>query len=228
MPWVCRSRLNTDSCAPAWCHHDGVRSLVDSAGRLVDGPPRRGRPGAWRLTAAAVLALALWGYLNPGGFVWVGRLFDHPGLMLGLAIACLGADHLRHGRQGAGIGVIAAGIALGGALNLVVSVGGAPTGEEERLVAPDGGSTLVVVPWSQLIDPMWSIQIERCEGLFARRIDLGCVNGDDDNLNGVQWLDSRRIDVSVGDRERPEHLTVILDDAGRPEPGSVGERLRAC
>jgi hypothetical protein len=174
------------------------------------------------LVAALLAALATFGVFNPGGYVVVAGLFDHPILFGVLVFALLGLAC----RVGPGptwlrtmgfalAAVAAAGWASLGVLYLLVALV-TPHGQVASERSPTGSLEFQVTEGAAMIDPVWELRVRRHAGLLSRQWSAGCLNGDDDNnsFRKAKWTGPESVAVTVGDGRV---LQLHLDPAtGRP------------
>jgi hypothetical protein len=178
------------------------------------------------VSAALLIAAAVLGNRQPGGFVvlgWLNRpfLFGTVALVL-LALACwLAVAHpvWRPVSAGllamvalswAGLGVVVQGLSLSGDLS-----------EHSRHRSPDGGRELVVYTGSVVIDPTWELRVRSGSGLAAREWDGGCINTEQNSFTRAEWPDPNRLRIHL---ERGDPIDMVLDSTtGRPDqPISLG------
>ena len=170
--------------------------------------------------AILLAALAMLGVFNPGGYVVVAVLFDHPfvfGVLVlaALAVACwVGPGPVAMRATGLTLGAVAAfGYAGFGALNWM---SGSPQHQIVTERAPAGQLEFRVIEGAQVIDTVWELRVRRPAGLLSKEWSAGCLNGDnpDDGFASVKWIDNHSIAVTVTDGRI---LRVDLDPAtGRP------------
>ena len=172
--------------------------------------------------SAAVLltALATWGVFNPGGYVVVSVLFDHPFLfgvfvLAALAVAIwVGPGPVALRATGLTLGVVAAfGYAGFGVLNWMA---GQPQHQIVSQRAPGGQLEFRVIEGARVIDTVWELRVRRLDGLLSKEWSAGCLNGDDpdDGFESVKWIGPDNVAVTVTDGRV---LRVDLDPAtGRP------------
>lgn len=169
-----------------------------------------------------LVALAAFGAANPGGYVVVAVLFDHPFLFGVAALGTLGtAFWVGPGPRA----VRATGLALatvgafgwawvGGMSLMMFSISGRD--QIVRESAPSGGLEVRVIEGAQLIDTVWELRVRRPAGLWTRDWSAGCLNGDnaDNAFVSVKWNGPETLVIKVLDGRV---LRVDLDPAtGRP------------
>lgn len=170
--------------------------------------------------AVLLAALATFGVLNPGGYVVVSVLFDHPflfgvPLLAALGVACwVGPGPVAIRATGLVLGAVAAfGYAGFGALDWMA---GSQQHQILRERAPAGQLEFRVIEGAQIIDTVWELRVRRPAGLLSKEWRAGCLNGDnpDDGFVGVKWIGPESVAVTVADGRV---LRVDLDPAtGRP------------
>lgn len=187
-----------------------------------------GAPRRWRLplvvSAALLVAAAVVGRQQPGGFVvlgWLDRPFVFGVVALGLlAGACLLAVPHRVWRPVAVGSLALAALAWAAAGVLAQSLAGDLT-ESSRYGSPDGGRELVVYRGSVVIDPTWELRVRSGDGLGTREWDGGCINTRQNSFTRAEWTGADRLRIHL---ERGNPIDLRLDRAtGRPDhPVSMG------
>jgi hypothetical protein len=185
-------------------------------------PGRLARRWSLLLYSVALLlvALAIWGVLNPGSYVVVSTLFDHP-FLLGVpalalvSVACwVGPGPTAARATGLTLGALVAfGYGWFGGVNLMVS---SPPHQIVGAHAAAGQLELQVIEGARLVDTVWELRVRRTAGLLSQEWSAGCLNGDkpDDEFVAVKWTGPQSIAVAVADGRV---LRVDLDPAtGRP------------
>jgi hypothetical protein len=175
---------------------------------------------AFYSVALLLTALATLGVFNPGGYVVVSVLFDHPFLfgvavLAALGVACwVGPGLVAVRATGLVLAAVAGfGYATFGALNWMA---GSPQHEVVSQRGPAGQLEFRVIQGRQVIDTVWELRVRRPGGLLSKEWSAGCLNGDDpdDGFVAVKWIDPESVAVSVADGRV---LRVDLDPAtGRP------------
>jgi len=170
--------------------------------------------------AVLLAALAMLGVFNPGDYVVISVLFDHPFLfgvlvLAALAVACwAGPGPVAMRATGLTLGIVAAfGFAGFGALNWMA---GSPQHQIVSQRAPAGQMEFRVIEGAQVIDTVWELRVRRPAGLLSKEWSAGCLNGDnpDDGFESVKWIGPESVAVTVTDGRV---LRVDLDPAtGRP------------
>ena len=153
--------------------------------------------------AILLAALAMLGVFNPGGYVVVAVLFDHPfvfGVLVlaALAVACwVGPGPVAMRATGLTLGAVAAfGYAGFGALNWM---SGSPQHQIVTERAPAGQLEFRVIEGAQVIDTVWELRVRRPAGLLSKEWSAGCLNGDNPD-DGVRELEVDRQPQHRGDR----------------------------
>jgi hypothetical protein len=170
--------------------------------------------------AVLLVALAIWGVLDPGGFVVVATLFAHP-FLLGVpalalvSVACwVGPGPAWVRATGLMVGALVAfGYGWFGGVNLMSA---SPQHQIVGTRAADGGLELRVLEGAQVVDTVWELRVRRTAGLLSQEWSAGCLNGDkpDDAFVAVRWTGPASVAVAVADGRV---LRVQLDPAtGRP------------
>lgn len=170
--------------------------------------------------AVLFAALATLGVFNPGGYVVVSVLFDHPYLFGVFVLSALGVawwvgpGPVAIRATGLVLAVFSAfGYAGFGALNWMA---GSPGHQVVRERAPVGPLEVRVLQGSVVIDTVWRLKVRHPAGMLSKEWSAGCLNGDnpDDGFESVKWISAESILVTISDGRV---LRVDLDPAtGRP------------
>ena len=173
--------------------------------------------------SVVVVAGGVLGAVNPGGFVWVGRLLHNTFVFgvvaaLGFTVGCALLIRSRRLRTAVIVlGVVVAVVwALAGAY--VWSLFRQPELMSVSAPAGSGSSYELVVRESSdgLLDPAWVLSIRQTGSPFAREWYLGCMSGDDPQagFKSAEWRDRGNLLVTV---EAGNTHTVTVDPStGKP------------
>ncbi|GAB3248803.1 hypothetical protein GCM10027425_05530 [Alteromonas gracilis] len=178
----------------------------------------------------ALVALGAWGRLDPQGFVWVDRLFDHPVLfgVLALMLTAWGLVRLTI-RRWVQVSLWVAAACAVGLWVLVGSVLGELLGKGQVVAiepAPDASYLVVVRSTSAgFVDPAWDVAIRQTSGLTAREFEIGCIDGDDPRhtFQDVRWVGPDVLQVRTSG-----HAAMVRVDPVTGEPGPVRGPIWSC
>lgn len=188
-------------------------------------------PGAnrstWLLAGAGVMILfTVLGVTNPGNFVLLDRLFNHPLAFLTVGFVFL-VTSTATARALPGVAkfvLVAAQMLLGPMAFFILS---GVSGESSTVPAPQGHAYEAgTEEGTAVIDPIWSISIRQRSGILARSWEIGCLSGDDpaNALVSVRWDGPGRMIIQTNGHGR---VTVdVSPTTGHPDriqdPGILG------
>lgn len=175
----------------------------------------------WWVAPAALAALlivaAVVGGIRPGNFVVLGWL-DRPFVfgVLAFLLSALAFWLALRDRVArvvlAVVLVVCAGI--WGAFGSLATALGDDLKELSRHRSPGGSHELVLYRGYNVIDPTWELRLRSGSGLTTREWDLGCVNGDAENLTAIEWTGPDELRVNLAIRGE---MDIALEPAtGRP------------